>query len=135
MTDLRTTAKAFHAAAGVEDWRVLFTGAHAYYRVASFTDAAVFVAAIADVAEAVGHSPDVDVRPDGVTIRTASGEYVAPMGDLVISAPHVLGRTHVLPVHDETGPFQPISVTSPALFELDPRTEAGARDEASPPGP
>ena len=30
--------------------------------------------------------------------RTASGEYVAPMGDLVISAPHVLGRTHVLPV-------------------------------------
>src|SRR5690606_42080303 len=44
-------------------------------------------------------------------------------------------RTHVLPVHDETGPFQPISVTSPALFELDPRTEAGARDETSPPGP
>lgn len=44
-------------------------------------------------------------------------------------------RTHVLPVHDETGPFQPISVTSPALFELDPRTDAGARDETSPPGP
>jgi 4a-hydroxytetrahydrobiopterin dehydratase len=77
MTDLRTTAKAFHAAAGVEDWRVLFTGAHAYYRVASFAEGAAFVAAIAEVAEAVGHSPDVDVRPDGVTIRTASGDYGA----------------------------------------------------------
>lgn len=44
-------------------------------------------------------------------------------------------RTHVLPVHDETGPFQPISVTSPALFELDPRTEGGpSREEVPPPG-
>ncbi|HET7829955.1 MAG TPA: VOC family protein, partial [Candidatus Limnocylindrales bacterium] len=33
--------------------------------------------AIAEVADAVGHFPDVDVRPEGVTIRTASGEYGA----------------------------------------------------------
>jgi DNA-binding transcriptional LysR family regulator len=30
--------------------------------------------------------------------RTASGEYQAPTGDLVISAPIVLGRTHLLPI-------------------------------------
>ena len=35
------------------------------------------MAAIAEVAEAVGHFPDVDVRPEGVTVRTASGEYGA----------------------------------------------------------
>ena len=75
MRERRTTAKAFHDAEGVEDWRVLFSGAHAFYRVKSFSEAASFVAAVAEVAEAVGHDPDVDVRAEGVTVRTASGEY------------------------------------------------------------
>ena len=77
MSEKRTTARAFHDADGVEDWRVLFSGAHAYYRVGSFLEAATFVAVIASAADAVGHVPDVDVRPQGVTIRTASGEYGA----------------------------------------------------------
>jgi 4a-hydroxytetrahydrobiopterin dehydratase len=77
MSDKRTTAKAFHDAPGVADWRVLFSGAHAYFRVRSFAEAARFVSVIAEVAEAVGHFPDVDVRPEGVTVRTASGEYGA----------------------------------------------------------
>src|SRR4026208_1465535 len=77
MSEKRTTARAFHDADGVEDWRVLFSGAHAYFRVGSFAEAARFVAAIAEVAEVVGHFPDVDVRPEGVTVRTASGEYGA----------------------------------------------------------
>jgi 4a-hydroxytetrahydrobiopterin dehydratase len=77
MGEKRTTARAFHAAHGVEDWRVLFSGAHAHFRVTSFEEGARFVAAIAEVAEAVGHFPDVDLRPEGVTVRTASGEYGA----------------------------------------------------------
>src|SRR6478752_2346484 len=77
MSEKRTTARAFHAAAGVEDWRVLFSGAHAYFHVGSFAEAARFVSAIAAVADAVGHFPDVDVRPEGITVRTASGEYGA----------------------------------------------------------
>jgi 4a-hydroxytetrahydrobiopterin dehydratase len=77
VSEKRTTAKAFHDAAGTDDWRVLFQGAHAYFRVGSFSEAARFVAAIADAAEVVGHYPDVDVRPEGVTVRTASGEYGA----------------------------------------------------------
>ncbi len=77
MSEKRTTAKGFHNAVGVEDWRVLFSGAHAYFRVRSFAEGARFVAAIAAVADAVGHFPDVDLRPEGVTIRTASGEYGA----------------------------------------------------------
>jgi 4a-hydroxytetrahydrobiopterin dehydratase len=75
LSEKRTTARAFHDAGGVEDWRVLFSGAHAYFHVGSFAEAARFVAAIADVAEVVGHFPDVDMRPEGVTVRTASGEY------------------------------------------------------------
>jgi 4a-hydroxytetrahydrobiopterin dehydratase len=77
MSEKRTTARAFHDADGVEDWRILFSGAHAYYRVGSFAEGARFVAAIAEVAGAVGHFPDVDLRPEGVTVRTASGEYGA----------------------------------------------------------
>jgi 4a-hydroxytetrahydrobiopterin dehydratase len=71
------TARAFHDAGGVEDWRILFSGAHAFFRVGSFAEGAQFLAAIAEVAESVGHFPDVDLRPDGVTVRTASGEYGA----------------------------------------------------------
>lgn len=77
MREKRTTARAFHDADGVEDWRILFSDAHAIFRVGSFAEAARFVAAIADAAESVGHAPDVDVRPAGVTVRTASGEYGA----------------------------------------------------------
>jgi 4a-hydroxytetrahydrobiopterin dehydratase len=77
MPTKRLTARAFHDAADTDEWRVLFSGAHAYYRLASFSEGARFVAAIADVGEALGHAPDVDLRPDGVTVRTASGEYGA----------------------------------------------------------
>jgi 4a-hydroxytetrahydrobiopterin dehydratase len=74
MTGERTTAKAFHETEGVEDWRVLFWGAYAFYRVASFSEGAAFVSAIAEIAEEVGHAPDVDLRPEGITIHTFSRE-------------------------------------------------------------
>ena len=77
MSEKRVTARAFHNADGVEDWRVLFSGAHAFFRVRSLAEGARFVAAVAEVAESVGHFPDVDLRPEGVTVRTASGDYGA----------------------------------------------------------
>ena len=74
MGEKRITARAFHEAGGLEEWRVLFWGAYAYYRVGSFAEGARFVLAIAEVADAVGQFPDVDLRPEGVTIRTFSQE-------------------------------------------------------------
>jgi 4a-hydroxytetrahydrobiopterin dehydratase len=74
MTEKRTTAREFHDAGGVDEWRVLFWGAYAHYRTDSFADGARLVAAIAEVADATGHFPDVDLRPKGVTIRTFSRE-------------------------------------------------------------
>jgi 4a-hydroxytetrahydrobiopterin dehydratase len=64
--------KEFRASPGVEDWRVLFWGAHVFYRTSSFDQAVAFVAAVAEAARTVGHPPDVDVRPEGVTVRTCS---------------------------------------------------------------
>ncbi len=74
MSDKRTTARAFHDADGVDDWRVLYWGAYAYYRIGSFVEGARFIDAIAEAASAMGHFPDVDLRPDGVTVRTFSRE-------------------------------------------------------------
>jgi 4a-hydroxytetrahydrobiopterin dehydratase len=51
---------------------VLFWGAYAHYRTRNFSDGARLVAVIAELAEEIGHYPDIDLRPDGVTIRTFS---------------------------------------------------------------
>jgi 4a-hydroxytetrahydrobiopterin dehydratase len=72
----RVTAQAFHAVEGVEDWRILYGGAFAHYRTASYAEAARLVVAIAGQAEEVGHFPDIDVRPGGVTVRT----FTDPIG-------------------------------------------------------
>lgn len=74
MSDNRITGRAFHDAGDVDDWRVLFWGAYAYYRTESFADGARFVEAISDVAEETKHYPDIDLRPGGVTIRTFTNE-------------------------------------------------------------
>jgi DNA-binding transcriptional LysR family regulator len=54
----------------------------------TLTDAgAAYLAACRRILEQVGDAE-----------RTASGEYVAPKGDLILTAPIVFGRLHVLPV-------------------------------------
>jgi 4a-hydroxytetrahydrobiopterin dehydratase len=66
------TAGQFHEADGVDDWRVLYDGAHAYFRTGSF-------AAGVPLAEAVGRlagdrHPDVDLRHDGVMVALTTRE-------------------------------------------------------------
>lgn len=53
-----------------------------------------------------------------------AGMFVFAGGCFVVfaSAVALRRREHVLPVHDETEPFRVIAATSPAAFELDPRT-------------
>lgn len=74
MGDKRVTGRAFHDAGDVDDWRVMFWGAYAYYGTSSFADGTKFVGAISDVAEETKHYPDIDLRPEGVTIRTFTEE-------------------------------------------------------------
>ncbi|MFD8482053.1 VOC family protein [Kitasatospora sp. NPDC059673] len=73
-TDSRIRPLAFHAAPGTEDWRVLGEGACTFFRTASFADGTRLVAAIATAVDGLG-APDVDLRPEGVTVRLiAAGE-------------------------------------------------------------
>jgi len=106
----RLTARAFHEADGVEDWRVLFSGAHAYYRLASFAQGAKFVAAIAEAGDAVGHFPDVDLRPEGVTVRTCSGEYGALSRLDVEIARRVSAAARTLQLESDPSQVQAVSI-------------------------
>ncbi len=63
------TVREFHAAEGVGDWRVIGDGACAYFPTTSLAAGARLVDAIAGLAGIEDHAPDIDVRPDGVTIR------------------------------------------------------------------
>jgi 4a-hydroxytetrahydrobiopterin dehydratase len=63
------TARQFREAEGVEDWPVLGDGACAYFRTSSFDAGARLVHAIGELAGVNDHSPDIDLRHDGVTVR------------------------------------------------------------------
>ena len=59
----------FHESPGTEDWRVIGDGACAYFRTGSFAAGVRLVQAIGELDGLDEHAPDVDLRPDGVTVR------------------------------------------------------------------
>jgi 4a-hydroxytetrahydrobiopterin dehydratase len=83
MTD-RILSRRFHAAAGAEAWRVLPDGAFAFFASDAFTRSVRFVE---EISRLVGdeNAPDVDIRPDGVTVlvRAFKGrDFGLVQGDL-----------------------------------------------------
>ncbi len=72
----RLTAAQFSALPGVADWRVLWGAGYAAARflTGSFAAGLTLIAAIGEVAAAAGYDPDVDVRPESVTVRLATAE-------------------------------------------------------------
>jgi len=64
--------RGFREAEGTEDWRVVGDGARAYFTTGSFQAGAAFAAAIAGLADAANHYPDVDLRYAGVALRLNS---------------------------------------------------------------
>jgi 4a-hydroxytetrahydrobiopterin dehydratase len=59
------TPQRFHEA----DWRVVRDDAATHFRTGSFSAGVALVNAIARLADDANHHPDVDLRPDGVTVR------------------------------------------------------------------
>jgi 4a-hydroxytetrahydrobiopterin dehydratase len=72
----RLTAAQFSAFPGVTDWRVLCGAGYAAARfmTGSFAAGLTLVAAIGELAAAAGYDPDVDVRPESVTVRLRTAE-------------------------------------------------------------
>jgi len=67
----KVTPHRFHEA----DWRVVRDDASTHFRTGSFAAGVALVNAIGRLADDANHHPDVDLRPDGVTVRlrTESG--------------------------------------------------------------
>src|SRR6476661_3105398 len=80
MTD-RLSPKKFDESEGVEDWRLLGDGACTHFRTGSFATGARLVQAIGELPGVDDHSPDVDLRHDGVTVRliTMTDDYCGMM--------------------------------------------------------
>ena len=66
------TPQQFEEADGTGDWRALNAGADAWFDTGSHLAGAVLVRRVADLAEAAGHHPDIDLRASGVHLRLLS---------------------------------------------------------------
>ncbi len=64
----RITAWQFHAAEGVDDWRVLYHVVSARFRTGSLSDGIALAAEIGRLACTADHHPRIDLRHDGVTV-------------------------------------------------------------------
>lgn len=106
------TVSQFHAAEGTEDWRVVGDGASAYFATGSLAAGARLVQAIADLGGVEEHPPDIDVRPEGVTVRlltmTAEG-YGVTAADLEM-ARAVSGAARSLGFHADPSKLQSVLI-------------------------
>ena len=71
------TARQFHADPSLAEWRVIGDGACTFFRTRSFVESARLIQAISELPGLEGHTPDVDLRQDGVTVRliTITDDY------------------------------------------------------------
>jgi 4a-hydroxytetrahydrobiopterin dehydratase len=63
------TARQFHADPSLAEWRVIGDGACTFFRTRSFVESARLIQAISELPGLENHTPDVDLRQDGVTVR------------------------------------------------------------------
>ena len=68
------TGRQFADADGTADWPILGDGATAFFRTDSLAASARLVRAISELPGVDEHPPDIDVRPDGVTVRLLTHE-------------------------------------------------------------
>ncbi|MEU8080227.1 VOC family protein [Catellatospora citrea] len=68
----RITAGQFHAADGVEDWRVLYHLVSAHFRTGSFAKGVAFINEIDRLVATADRRPRVDLRDAGVTVSLTS---------------------------------------------------------------
>lgn len=64
----KITARQFHQAEALTDWRVVGGGASTFYRTDSFATAARLIQALAELPAVATRAPDMDLRPDGVFV-------------------------------------------------------------------
>jgi 4a-hydroxytetrahydrobiopterin dehydratase len=118
----RLTPQQFHDADGVEDWRVVTNVAQAHFRTGSFAVGVALVNAIGTLADAAGHLPEVDLRPEGVTVRltTRTPEHFFWLSERDVEmAQRISVAAHELGVPADPAAVQIVQVTIDALVHPD----------------
>jgi 4a-hydroxytetrahydrobiopterin dehydratase len=130
----------FHAAEGIEDWRVVGEGACAYFRTGSFTAGARLVQAISELPGLDEHHPDVDLRFGVVTVRLATirpGYYGLSARDVEL-AQQISAIARKLGIPSDPSLAQNIQISIDSLVgpEVMPfwRTVLGYQDRGDDPG-
>jgi 4a-hydroxytetrahydrobiopterin dehydratase len=114
----------FHDAAGVEDWRVLYDGAHAHFRTGSFAVGVALVDAIGKVA--ADRHPDVDLRSEGVSVGLTTREVDGLTERDVEVARQISAVARELGVAADPGAVQVVEVAVRALVIADVQPFWGA---------
>jgi 4a-hydroxytetrahydrobiopterin dehydratase len=117
----RITARQFHQADGVKDWRVLGEGACTYFRTGSFAASARLVQAISELAGLDGHHPDVDLRQGDVTVRliTITRDYYGLSQHDLELARQISAAARELGVAADPSAVQTVQVTIDALVSAE----------------
>ncbi len=132
MTD-RINSRLFHESEGIEDWRVLYGRAFAHYRTGSFAAGVALVEAIAALAEAANHHPDIDLRYQGVTVCLVTHDVGGLSTRDVDLARQISVAARELGVPADPTAVQQVNLTIDALVRADVmpfwRAVLGYRDE------
>ena len=113
------TPGTFHAADGVEDWRVVFEGACAHFRTRSFAAGVALVTEIGRLADAANHHPDVDLRYGAVTVRLWTHEVRGLSGRDVALARQISAAAKDLGVTSDPSAVQTVQIAVDALVSTD----------------
>ncbi|BFV60866.1 VOC family protein [Kitasatospora sp. CMC57] len=131
--------KQFHETAGLADWRVLGEGACAYFRTGSFPMGAQLVQAISELTALGDGAPDVDLRPEGVTVRliAVTEDYYGLTEHHLELARQISAVARALGVPADPAAVQTVQVTVDALAGPEVvafwRALLGYRDRANSP--
>lgn len=109
------TAQQFQDSDGVEDWRVLFDGASAYFRTGSFATGVHLVHEIGRLADAADHHPDVDLRYGGLTVRLVTHETGGITNRDLALARQISAAARLLGVAADTGAIQTVQLAIDAV--------------------
>jgi 4a-hydroxytetrahydrobiopterin dehydratase len=113
------TAGTFHAAEGVEDWRVVFEGACAHFRTGTFATGLALVNEIGRLAETANHHPDIDLRYGGVTVRLWTHELMGLSERDVSLAQQISTTARDLGVTAEPSAVQTVQIAIDALVSTE----------------
>lgn len=107
----RITAGQFHAADGVDDWRVLYHVVSAHFRTGSFTNGVAFIGEIDRLVAAVDRRPRVDLRDAGVTVTLTTRD--------VALARQISAAAAALGIPADPAAVQLVNITIDALVTAD----------------